>query len=122
MKTLFKTLSLLFTVLFMVSAVLQYNDPDPIIWIVIWGAAAVISALFLFNKLSFTVPLILGILSCIGFVYLYPSNFQGFSLVDGDIENIELKREAFGLLIIAFVMFTYTLRIRYLRGYFNKNN
>jgi uncharacterized membrane protein len=115
MKTLFKILSFLFAVLFIVSAALQYNDPDPIIWILIWGISAIISFLFFLNKISFIITMIAGVLSFIGFLYLYPSNFQGFNLKDGDREIIELGREAFGLLIIAVVMFMYTIRIGYLK-------
>jgi len=115
MNILFKILSFLFTVLFLVSAALQYNDPDPIIWIVTWGTAAILSILFFFNKISFPVPLIVGIACFVGGVYLFPSNFQGFGLGDGDIENIELAREAVGLLIIALVLWMYAFRIRYVQ-------
>ncbi len=113
MNILFKILSFLFTVLFLVSAALQYNDPDPIIWIVIWGIAAILSILFFFNKISFPIPLIVGIACFIGFIYLFPSNFQGFGLENGVIENVELAREAIGLLIIALVMLIYAFRIRH---------
>ena len=115
MNTLFKIFGLLFTVLSIISAALQYNDPDPIIWILIWGISAIISFLFFLNKISFIITMIVGVLSFMGFMYLYPSNFQGFNLKDGDIENVELGREAFGLLIIALVMFMYAFRIRYIK-------
>jgi membrane-bound ClpP family serine protease len=115
MNILFKILGVLCTILFIVSAALQYNDPDPLIWILIWGLAAMISILFLLNKISFTITMILGVLSLIGFIYIYPSNFQGFDLKNGDAESIELGREAFGLLIIAFILFMYAFRIRYVQ-------
>ena len=116
MNTIFKILGFLFTVLFIISAALQYNDPDPVIWMMIWGISAIISFLFFLNKISFIITMIAGVLSFIGFMYLYPSNFLGsFNLKDGDIENIELGREAFGLLIIALVMFMYAFRIRHVK-------
>ena len=116
MNTLFKNFGFLFAVLSVISAALQYNDPDPIIWISIWGISAIISFLFFLNKISFIITMIAGVLSLIGFMYLYPSNFLGgFDLNNGDIENIELGREAFGLLIIALVMFMYAFRIRYIK-------
>lgn len=111
MNLLFKTIGLLFAVLFIVGAVVQYNDPDSFLWILIYLLAAVISILFSFNRLRFIVPLVIGTLCFIGFMYLYPSNFQGFGLDDGPIETVELGREAFGLLIIALVMFLYTVRL-----------
>ncbi|WP_281540685.1 transmembrane 220 family protein [Maribacter aestuarii] len=111
-STFDKILGFVFTGLFGLSAVLQYNDPDPILWIVIYTSAAVVSLLFAMNKINNKVPLLLGILCFIGFTYLYPSNFQGFDLNDGDIKTVELGREAFGLLIIALVFFWYALRLR----------
>lgn len=35
---------LVFAVLFGVSALLQYNDPDPVRWALVWGAAAALAA------------------------------------------------------------------------------
>ncbi len=107
-----KILGFIFSGLFGLSAVLQYNDPDPILWIIIYAGAAIVSLLFALNKLHKMVPLLLGIVSFIGFTYLYPSDFQGFDLNDGDIRTVELGREAFGLLIIALVLLWYALRLR----------
>ncbi len=121
MKLFFKILSVLFAVLFLVSAGLQYNDPDPMLWIVIWGIAAVLSILFFYDKISSSVLFIIGIVSFIGFLSLFPSNFQGFGLEDGDITTVELAREAVGLLIIALVLFMYAFRIRYLEKKQTKN-
>ena len=115
MNTFFKIFGFTFAVLFLVAAVLQYNDPDPVVWMLIWGLAAIISFLFARNKLSFTVPLLLGILGLIGFMYLYPSDFQGFNLNDGDIKTVELGREAFGLLIISVVMLVFAFRLKVTR-------
>lgn len=112
MSTFNKILGFLFTGLFALSAVLQYNDPDPILWVVIYGAATVVSILFALNRISAIVPLVLGVLGFIGFIYLYPSDFQGFDLNDGDIRTVELGREAFGLLIIALVFFFYAFRLK----------
>lgn len=112
MNTLFKLIGFLFTGLFAIGAAVQYNDPDSLIWIIIYTAAAFISLLFALDKLTTLVPLVAGIACFIGFVYLYPSDFQGFDLDDGDIKSVELGREAFGLLIIALVCFIYVLRVR----------
>ncbi len=115
MKIVFKIIGFLFAALFLFSAVLQYNDPDSFIWILIWGAAAVLSVLFALSKVSSKVLLVAAIVSFIGFIYLYPPEFQGFDLDDGDIKNVELGREAFGLLIISIMMFLYTFRISYVK-------
>ena len=112
MNALFKYIGFLFTVLFGIGAAVQYNDPDSLAWIVIYAAAAFVSLLFVLDKLTILVPLVAGIACFIGFVYLYPSDFQGFDLDDGDIKTVELGREAFGLLIIALVFFLYAFRLR----------
>lgn len=112
MNLLFKIIGYVFTVLFAVSAVLQYNDPDSLHWIIIYGVAALISLLFALNKIRYIIPLVLGILAFIGFVYLYPADFQGFDLNDGDIKTVELGREAFGLLIISIVLLIFAFRIK----------
>lgn len=114
-STFYKVLGYLFTVLFALGAVVQYNDPDSLLWIVIYAAAAIISLLFALNKLKMVVPFVLGIVCFIGFIYLYPSDFQGFDLNDGDIQTVELGREAFGLLIISFVLLLYAFRLKRLK-------
>ncbi len=112
MKNLFKILGGIFALLFLVSAIVQYNDPDPYVWIAIYLLAAIVSAAFVWNKISFRVPLLLGILALVGFFYVFPNQFQGFTIGEGEISEIEKGREAFGLLIIAVIMFAYALRIR----------
>jgi len=115
MNTVFKIIGFLFAALFLLSAGLQYNDPDSLVWIIIWGVAGVISLVFALNKVAYSVPLVFGILAFVGFIYLYPPEFEGFDLDAGDIKNVELGREAFGLLIIAIMMFVYAFRVRYVK-------
>ena len=114
-STIYKVLGYLFTVLFALGAIVQYNDPDSLLWIIIYGVAAILSLLFALNKLKMIVPLVVGIVCFIGFIYLYPSDFQGFDLNDGDIETVELGREAFGLLIISLVLLLYAFRLKKLK-------
>ena len=115
MKIFFKIFAFAFGLLFVFSAVLQYNDPDPFIWILIYGTAAVVSFWFVWKSISFRVPLLLGIFGLMGFFYMFPKNFQGFAIGDGDIATVEEGREAFGLLIIALVMFAFVLRLRFVK-------
>lgn len=110
MKTLFKTLGFLFTILFLISAALQYNDPDAFVWIVIWGFAALFCLAFTMNKISFVPLFFSGILALGGFFYCYPEKFEGFEIGAGDIKNVEEGREAYGLLIIAIVLLVFAIR------------
>ncbi|MBM1107849.1 transmembrane 220 family protein [Aurantibacter crassamenti] len=110
MKSMFKLLGFIFAVLFIISAVLQYNDPDSLIWIIIWAIAGLISLAFALNKVSFLPLLISGLAALVGFFYCYPEKFEGFEIGGGDIKNVEEGREAFGLLIIAIVLLVFALR------------
>tara|TARA_R110001592_G_scaffold213841_2_gene466684 strand:- start:362 stop:709 length:348 start_codon:yes stop_codon:yes gene_type:complete len=112
MNLLFKILGYLFALLFTISAILQYNDPDALVWIIIYAIAALISLGFALNKINYVIPLVIGLLAFADFLYLYPSDFQGFDLNDGDITTVELGREAFGLLIISIVMLVFSFRIK----------
>lgn len=110
MSTVFKVFAIVFGILFLVSAGLQYNDPDPLVWMIIWGLAGVITLGYAFERIRFSVPLVSGIVALIGFFYLYPEKFEGFEIGQGDIKNIEEGREAYGLLIISIVMLTLAMR------------
>ena len=110
MNTIFKVFALVFGILFLVSAGLQYNDPDSLVWMIVWGFAGIIAIAFAFNRIFFSVPLVAGILALVGFFYTYPEKFEGFEIGAGDIKNVEEGREAFGLLIIAVVMLILALR------------
>ncbi|MEM9650361.1 MAG: transmembrane 220 family protein [Bacteroidota bacterium] len=116
MKLFFPILGWVFGVLFLVSAVVQYNDPDPWTWILIYSIAALVSVGFALGRISFRILLSLGIMTFLGFIYTFPEKFEGFEIGGGDIKNIEEGRESFGLLIISIIMFIYALRTRYLRA------
>ena len=52
------------SLLFILFAVVQYNDPDPWIWIVLYGFVALVSAMAFFEKYNKTI-LVLGMIICI---------------------------------------------------------
>lgn len=110
MNTLFKVLAIVFGILFLVSAGLQYNDPDPLVWVTIWGLAGIIALAQAFNRVPGSVSLVTGVAALIGFFYTYPEKFEGFEIGQGDIKNVEEGREAYGLLIIAIVMLVLAFR------------
>lgn len=110
MKIFFKIIAIVFGVLFLVSAGLQYNDPDSLIWIIIWAVAGIVTLGFAFNKTSLPVLLVSGVAALAGFFYCYPEKFEGFEIGAGDIKNVEEGREAFGLLIIAMVLLLLAFR------------
>ncbi len=113
MKSLFKILSLVFTIMFIYAAVVQYNDPDAIMWYAIYGVAALASILFFLGKMNYNLAALLCILFLIGSLWNWPEQFEGLTIGEGDIVNIEKAREALGTLIASVVMLVYALRIRF---------
>lgn len=115
-----KVFNLLFFILFVVSAVLQYNDPDPFLWIPIYLVAA--AACWLGFRGKFYPKIYLGV-SLVYLVYALILFFEKDGVIDWmtkhNAENIagamkaetpwiEDTREFFGLVImIAVLMINY---------------
>ncbi len=118
MKNFFKTIAVIFTILFVWSAYLQNNDPDALLWYAIYGVAALGSLLFVFARLNFMAATILCLAYLVGGFISWPETFEGFEIGMGDIVNIERGREACGLLIVSAVFMMYALRIRYINKRF----
>lgn len=113
MNAFFKILGFVFTALFIYAVVVQYNDPDATKWYAMYGMAALASLLFALGKLRFLWALFLGVFF-LGFaIYSWPAKFEGVTIGEGDIVNIERGREALGLIISAVLMFIYAFRIKY---------
>ena len=112
MKNLFKLFSLIFTLLFIWAAYVQFNDPDALLWYAIYGVAAAVSLFFYLGKLNFTGAVILSGIYFVGTFILWPDKFEGITIGNGDIVNIERGRESLGLLIVGVVMLIYALRLR----------
>jgi hypothetical protein len=96
-------------ILFIGFAAVQYNDPDPYIWIPIYFFPAIVSAIiFTGRKVS---PLLILLGSAVFFVggfFQWPAHWEGVALKNGmkDI-NIEEGREALGLFICAVSLLIY---------------
>lgn len=112
MNPLSKYLPLLMAVLFIAAAYVQWNDPDATLWYFIYGIAALASIFYYLGKLNFILALLLGVLYLVGCVMLWPEKWEGVTVGEGDIENVERARESLGLLITSIVMFIYAIRIR----------
>ena len=112
MNKFFKFFGWSFGLLCLISAALQYNDPDPVLWIVIYGITALVSFAFALNKISYLIPLLMGLLFLAGGIYVFPETFEGFTIGEGDIKNIEEGRESVGLFILTLVMLLFAWRIK----------
>jgi len=113
MKTFFKILGIVFAALFIYAVVVQYNDPDALMWYAIYGIAALASILFFMERLNLLSAVVLTIAYLIGVFVIWPEQFEGVTIGEGDIVNIERGREALGLLIVGVVMAVYAFRIRF---------
>lgn len=105
MQNFTKVLSLVFTLLFLSFAAVQYNDPDVLVWAYAYLLPAYIS--FSAFRNQFNKGLIWAVLigAVLGAVTFFPyGHFEGVALKDGmKTMNIEYARESLGLAIIAAV-------------------
>jgi hypothetical protein len=113
MKTFFRIFALVFTILFMLAVFVQYNDPDAFLWYLVYGVAAVASLLFFLGKLNYYLAAFLCTGYLLGSFLIWPEIFEGITIDEGDIINVERGREAIGLLLISVVMLIYALRLRF---------
>lgn len=119
-----KIINILLTVVFVLFASFQYNDPDAATWVLIYGYGAVMSALAIFKRYS--LPLLIAgiIIFSLYFVYLVPSIFEWISSGDdlmnrmsGNRMYIEESREALGLLLVLLTLiFHLFVRNKYVRA------
>lgn len=95
--------------LFAVSALLQYNDPDPVAWVLMWGAAAVVAVLNFRGKADYRVLAALAVVCMAWMVLLAPGmiafvQLGNWSLLTATMQAgqplIEEAREFLGLALI----------------------
>ena len=101
-----KPLTLFFAVLFLLFVAVQYNDPDPQVWMPIYGLA-VMACLMAYARTG--QPWFFWGMALIyagAAVYQWPPVFEGFWLNQTGMKsmNVELAREAGGLAICAGAM------------------
>lgn len=92
--------------LFGLSAIAQFNDPDPSFWVLIYAAGAVISTLYAVNKLHWMIAALLALIAGIWALTITPDlTTSGFRYIFDEIQmraiGVEAAREFSGLMIIA---------------------
>ncbi len=103
-------LAILFAFCFFLSAYVQLNDPDPLVWIILYGFPALVSLFFLKKRLPSAAYLALALIYLAIAIFQWPPEFEGFLF--GEVEkmrslNIELARESFGMGIVSAAMFIF---------------
>lgn len=101
-------------IIFILFASLQFNDPDPVLWILTYGFIAFLCFAFLhdafstnFRHLYFTATLLM----LLGSIIQFPPQWDGFGTQMKTVNN-ELARESMGLLICAVVVGLQYLNLR----------
>lgn len=99
------------SLLFLLFAYWQWNDPDPEVWVSIYCFAASLCALAAFGR--YYVPLLFtaAIAAFLGGVYLFPASVRDWILQEWQQADLSMKtpdmevaRESFGLLIISVII------------------
>ncbi len=104
-----------FGIIFLLSAAVQYNDPDPAVWIAIYGAAAAVSFLGMRDFLPRWGYLLLFVIYAGGAISQWPPHFEGIffnELATMRNMNIEAARESLGLGICALAMLIFSFMKR----------
>ena len=96
-------------VMFIGFAVVQYNDPDPYIWVPIYLFPAVASGLvFTGRRVSPLVLLLAAFAFSMGALFQWPAHWAGVALKNGmKTVDVEEGREALGLIICAVSLLLY---------------
>jgi hypothetical protein len=117
-----KVLNFILAVMFLFFAFLQVDDPDPLIWIVIYGSMAVLAVLAMFNVYNKNITLVLLVLYVAYSLVFVNGLTEWFSKEDkaelfDDVAKmqhpyIEETREFMGLWICIIVLIFYFVRAR----------
>lgn len=95
---------------FLFSVIVQFNDPDPVWWMAIYGCACAACVLAILGRNRWFFPAAIGLIALVWALSLAPEvvgnvrfgeMFEAFEMKD---QRVEVAREAGGLLIIAFWM------------------
>ena len=111
-------INIVVAVLFLVSALLQINDPDPLGWIVLYVAAGIACLAARRERGARVLPALVGAAALVWSMTLAPSalaDLRPLELVrpmDEKTPAIELGREFLGLLIVASWMLVLALAPR----------
>lgn len=109
-----KYFAYIFSILFVVFAVLQYNDPDPYLWIPIYLSAAWLS--WQVSKGKYQMPLLIGfaLAYLVGAFYYFPPSISTWIHAEEQAKSLQMKmpfveeaRESMGLMICFVVMLVY---------------
>lgn len=117
-----KIVNLILAIMFVAFAFVQINDPDPVLWILIYGIMAVVCILAAF-KMYYKIPLIILLVGYSVYCFILIPGFREWlaqedrSVLFDDVMKmeypyIEEAREFLGLLICIIVLIIQLVRSR----------
>ena len=114
-----RVVSALMTGLLAVAVAVQYNDPDPIRWMALYGAACALSALVVVRGRAPTLPVVIvGLVALVWGLFAARSAYgrshlaEMFQYWEMKSPAVEEAREASGLLLVAAWMAVLAIRER----------
>lgn len=102
-----RAFDLLMLVLFVMSIIVQYNDPDPLYWMAIYALAALVAFMSMRGRLPWQVGAVITAVAVVWAATLAPDVIgkvrflDMFGAFEMKNEGIEKSREMYGLLMIA---------------------
>ena len=108
-----------FLVIFLLCTAVQYNDPDPVRWMILYGAAATCCFLYAVRKLPIYLALSTAVVACIWILLLVPFVWgkpipldEVFSMIHMISPGVEEVREIGGLAIVVAWMSVLAVKTR----------
>lgn len=102
-----KILNGIFLIAFLLSAAVQYNDPDMLPWVAVYAAAALLCILQQLNRVPIILPAALLSVALLWIALLLPAVMNGvpwadiFDSLSMKTKSVEEAREIGGLLLVA---------------------
>lgn len=99
-------INLFWGIIFLLFASVQFNDPDPLIWIFAYTLTAVLCFTYLKSTWAIKLKwlyLLVGLAMLVGSVIQFPPQWEGFG-TEMKTANNELARESIGLLLCGLVL------------------
>ncbi len=112
-------LNLILAAVFILFAYFQYNDPDPLLWIIAYTYVASCILLYQYTELSL-IPITIGVIISLGLFisyipYIYDWVKDGMPSITGSMKAespyIEMVRESLGILLILLVLDFYFIKL-----------
>lgn len=100
-----RSASIVFALVFLIAAIVQWNDPDPLVWILAYLVAAGLSLGAALGRVSVLLAALAAAVFLVSFLTLAPSLFgaesAAFTSFQMQSPSHEEPREAIGLLLAA---------------------